>query len=261
MKQALVFLTILLLTLFLLIFFLPREAKEARVIEPTDQEYLLLKASLPDADQLTKRTEFYNSDAPEDENLEDVQCPIPKSDRVPNYTGIQCVWSSIEMLGRFAEEPKLTNPPITSRANCKSYASPSSAAERLTELKVKFEQTNRDRVAGVALIKKAMAEGRGCLFDVPGHAMTLIHYDEQKDVVKWVDNSDRRLAVQTMNIAKFNQRWGSWVLVIYADQDIIPLKTGRAARSIPILENGVPLNLPKDFIPIPNRENLIEIPR
>lgn len=29
---------------------------------------------------------------------DDIQCPIPMTDRVKNYTGIQCVYSSIEML-------------------------------------------------------------------------------------------------------------------------------------------------------------------
>lgn len=233
---------------------------EDYLITPTDAEYCHLKATLPDAEFLTKLTPSYTSDGEDDAG--DIQCPIPKNDRVANYTGIQCVWSSIEMLGRWAEEPKLINPPITSRPNCKSYASPSSASERLNSLNVKFEQTNSNREAGIRLIKKAMDEGRGCLFDVPGHAMVLVHYDENNDVVKWVDNSDTRLAVQTMNISTFNKRWGSWVLVIYADNDIVPAKTGKLARSLPIFENGeLKSDIPKDFIQMPQKDKIFPIPQ
>src|SRR5690554_2106247 len=67
----------------------------------------------------TTYQEDYDSEASEP-SLDTLQCPIPMNDRVRNHTGIQCVFSSIEMLGRWAEEPKLTNPPITSRSDCKS---------------------------------------------------------------------------------------------------------------------------------------------
>lgn len=185
----------------------------------------------------------------------DIQCPIPMSDRVPNYTGIQCVWSSLEMLGRWAEEPKLMNPPLTSRPDCKSYSSPSLVATRLKQLGVKYEQSYQDRGQSIALIKKAMAEHRGCLWGVPGHAMVLVHYDEAADVVKWVDNSDSTLKVQTTNIAGFNRRWDTWVCVIYADNDIIPMKTGldSPARKLPIVDRNNPQGkYPKDYIPLPN---------
>ena len=227
------------------------------------EEYLAIQASLPEGEFLTKFTPTYASDAPTDENLEGVQCPIPMSDRVPNRTGIQCVWASIEMIGRWAEEPKLMNPPLTSRSECKSYSSPSLAASQLKKLGVKFEQSYQDRDAGISLIKKAMAEGRGCLWGVPGHAMVLIHYDEVANVVKWVDNSDSRLAVQTTTVDRFKQRWDSWVLVVYADNDIIPVKLNRdgLARKIPIWDRSNPQGqYPKDYVPIPRRENIFDIP-
>ncbi|RDJ35618.1 MAG: hypothetical protein DWQ19_12435 [Crenarchaeota archaeon] len=227
------------------------------------QEYEAIKTTIPEGENLTKFTPLYTSDSPPDENLPDVQCPIPMEDRVPNRTGIQCVWSSIEMLGRWAEEPKLMDPPLTSRPQCKSFSSPSLSAKVLKELNVKFEQTYGDRQAGIALIKKAMKEGRGCLWDVPGHAMVLIHYDEEADVVKWVDNSDSRLAVQTTTIDKFKRRWGSWILVIYADNDIIPAKLNRnfLAPKLPIRDQNNPQGeYPKDYIPIPRKDEVFEIP-
>lgn len=177
----------------------------------------------------------------------DIQCPIPMKDRVKNGTGIQCVWSSIEMIGRWAEEPKLMNPPLTSQRDCKSYAGAGSAAAKLNQLGVKFEQTYGDRAKGLKLIKKAMAEGRGCLWGVPGHAMVLVHYDEEKNEVKWVDNSDMSLKIQTTTVPKFMNRWTGWVLVVYADKDIIADKLGRFPK-IPI--NG---DFNEDFVPVPRR--------
>jgi len=203
----------------------------------------------------TTYTESYVSIYGEEEP-DGLHSPIPMDCRVRNYTGIQCVWSSIEMLGRWAEEPKLMNPPLTSRSDCKSYSGPGSAAKKLRELGVKFEQVaGQDRQASIALMKKAMAEGRGALFGVPGHAMVCVHYDEQQNVAKWIDNSDRSLKVQTSTVQEFNRRWDDWVLVIYADNDIIPQKImaqGGAVRSIPIFDSENPSRVfPKDFIPLP----------
>jgi hypothetical protein len=205
----------------------------------------------------TTYVETYRSGEPDEKELEGVQCPIPMKDRVKNYTGIQCVFSSIEMIGRWAECKQLIDPPITSRSDCKSFSGPSDAASKLTKLGVKFEQSYKGESQGIALIKKAMAEGRGCLFGVPGHAMVLIHYDEEKDVVKWVDNSDSSLRVQTMTVKKFKSRWDSWCLVIYADPDVVPDKLNRTtlANQIPIIDrNGVPGSYPKDYIPFPKKE-------
>lgn len=213
------------------------------------------EASQPDTQYVTTYTAPYTSSYGEYEP-DDIQCPIPMKDRVPNYTGIQCVYSSIEMLGRWAEEPKLMNPPITSRSDCKGYSSPSRAASVLRTLNVKFEQVygNNNHQEAKALLRKAMREGRGALFGIPGHAMVCVHYDKANDVAKWVDNSDRSLKVQTTTIEKFDRRWDGWVLVIYADNDIIPYKAGRQgmAQRIPIHDHMQPgRQFPKDYIPMP----------
>lgn len=186
---------------------------------------------------------------------DDVQCPIPMDNRVRNHTGTQCVFSSIEMLGRWAEEPKLINPPITSDSKCRSYSGPSHAASQLTRLGVKFEQSYQKRSEGIALIKKAMKEKRGCLWGVPGHAMVLIHYSEEEDRVCWVDNSDRTLKVQTTTVASFKRRWDSWVLVIYPDDEsALQEKLGYLLPwlKIPILDSINPNHMfPDGYIPKP----------
>lgn len=187
----------------------------------------------------------------EDVPLETLQCPIPHEDRVKNYTGIQCVYSSIEALGRWAEEPKLMDPPLTSRSDCKGYSGPERAGEILKRIGVRFEQTYGDREKGIKLIKKAMREGRGALWDVPGHAMILVHYDEEEDRVCWVDNSDRSLKVQETTVERFNKRWGSWVLVVYADTDVVPEKIHK--YNFPIMnEAGVLQDCPRGFVPFPS---------
>jgi hypothetical protein len=114
----------------------------------------------------------------------------------------------------------------------------------------------------LVLIKKAMAEGRGCLFGVPGHAMVLIHYDEEKNIVKWVDNSDRSLRVQTMSIEKFNGRWQGWILVLYAEPDVIPYKILKLANQIPIVDHNNPQGqYPKDYVPRPRNKRGRLLPR
>lgn len=226
----------------------------APTVQPSPQSLL----PVWDQNYRTSFSETYDSGVPEDEEkeLEGVQCPIPMSDRVRNHTGIQCVFASIECIGRWAEEPKLMNPPLTSRSDCKSYSGPSDAASKLTKYGVKFEQEYRDREAGIALIKKAMRDGRGCLWGVPGHAMTLIHYDEANDTVKWIDNSDRSLRVQTTTIDKFKRRWDGWVLVIYADHDLFPGKAMGLTlpNRIPIVDqNEQQGQYPPDYIPVPQK--------
>ncbi len=208
-----------------------------------------------DPNYLTTFVEEYYSGEPEENELEGVQCPVPMEDRVRNHTGVQCVFSSVEMLGRWAECDKLINPPITSRSNCKSYSGPSDLAKKLNAIGVKFEQTT-DRTKGMALIKRAMAEGRGCLFSVPGHAMVLIHYDEATDTVKWVDNSDRSLRVQTMTVSRFKRRWDDWICVIYAEPDLFPGKAiGNIGALIPVVDRNNPQgDYPPEYFPMPMKD-------
>lgn len=207
------------------------------------------KVSDKESDYVNTYVPAYKCESPEIPT-EGLQCPIPHEDRVKNYTGIQCVYSSIEALGRWAEEPKLVDPPLTSRAECKGYSGPRQAAVVLDRLKVRYEQTYGDKEKGVRLIKKAMREGRGVLWDVPGHAMILVHYDEAQDRVCWVDNSDSTLKIQQTTLEKFNKRWGSWVLVIRPDRDFVPEKA--RGYGFPLTNHpGGSGNLPRGFVPFP----------
>lgn len=170
-----------------------------------------------------------------DDDLSDVMVPIPMKDRVFNKTGIQCVWASTEALGRYAEEPKLIN--LTDDPECKSYAGPSSLARKLKERGVKFDQTTSTNDRSL-IIKSVVKDRRGCLFSVPGHAMVLVHYDEEKGIVKYFNNSDRSLAIRTWTMAEFNRRWDGWIAVIYADNDIISQKYSPKLKQLPIIDRN-----------------------
>jgi hypothetical protein len=185
-----------------------------------------------------------------DDDLVNVMVPIPAKDRVTNHTGIQCVWASIECLGNFAEEPKLSK--LTSQPSCLGLANPEGTAGKLKQLKVKFEQSTDYKKD---LIQKSVVkERRGCLFSIPGHAMVLVHYDEKAKIIKYINNSDKLLKIRTWTMDEFNKRWTGWALVIYADKDIIPSKYRPLGAIIPIKDkNKIKIDYPVDYIFAPNR--------
>lgn len=190
---------------------------------------------------------------PDDEaELKNTQVPIPMKDRVYNRTGIQCVWCSLECLGRWAEEQKLFN--LTDLPDCKSYSSPNSAARKLNQIKVRFVQTT-DKAKGREMIRKAVVEERrGVLFSIPGHAMNLVHYDEKNKIVKYINNSDKTLKIRTWTMEEFERRWEGWVCVIYADQDIIQYKFTPPAHLLPVIDRTTNEKLdPKKIILLPGK--------
>lgn len=208
-----------------------------------------LTASASESDHVNTVVPAYVSSG-RDADLDTLQCPIPRGDRVRNYTGVQCVWSSIETLGRWAGERRLVEPALTSRGKCKSYSGPALSASVLNSLGVRFRQTYGDKKKGLELIREAMSEGRGALFDVPGHAMVLVHFSEREDRVCWVDNSDNTLKAQTSTVEGFMKRWGSWVLVVYAEDDIVPYRS--YMRQIPVFDaEALSPAVPGNFVPVP----------
>lgn len=179
-----------------------------------------------------------------EEDLSNVMVPIPLEERVFNKTGVQCVWATIETCGNYAQEPKLLK--LTNNNDCKSYATPISAAKKLKELNVKFEQTTKKSNKDL-ILKSVVKEKRGCLFGIPGHAMTLVHYDEKNKTVKYINNSDPSLLVRTWTMDEFNKYWNGWIIVIYADNDTIENKY--KAFNLPIKDKNNPQGkYSKDYI-------------
>lgn len=143
---------------------------------------------------------------------QDLYVPIEKENRIYNKTGSQCVWASLETVGRWIEEKKLYN--ITSRPECQSYANPDSVEVVLNKLQVGFIQTT-NKEDGLLLIKKSMSQGYGCVFGARQvHAMSLIHFDESANRVHYIDNSNPKRNVETMSVSKFMNIWDGWVIVI-----------------------------------------------
>ena len=103
-----------------------------QIVQPLERQY-------PNVYLAVNTNPIVSFEGSVDDDLLDVMVPVPMKDRVFNKTGIQCVWASTELLGRYAEEPKLVG--LTNLPDCKSYASPASAAAKLKQLKVRFEQT------------------------------------------------------------------------------------------------------------------------
>jgi hypothetical protein len=100
-----------------------------------------------------------------------------------------------------------------------------------------------------------MAEGRGALMDVPGHAIVICHYDEKNKIVKVIDNSDRSLRIQSWSMDKFNKLWGGWILVIYGKNDIFLDRLRGLLEEIPIIDKNNPQGVyPKNYIPIPLKD-------
>lgn len=183
-----------------------------------------------------------------EDDIENTMVPIPMEHRVFNKTGIQCVWCSLETLGRYANEPKLIG--LTNLPDCKSYSSPSLAARKLKQLNVKFEQTTSKSDRSL-IIKSVVKEKRGCLFAIPGHAMTLVHYDEPAGIIKYINNSDKYLKIRTWTMQEFNRRWDGWICVIYPDDDKIAEKY---TSKIPIVDkNNIQGNYDKDYILKPKK--------
>ena len=170
-----------------------------------------------------------------DDDLLNVMVPVPMRDRVFNKTGIQCVWASTELLGRYAEEPKLIN--LTNDSDCKSYATPSSFHRKMKQIGVRCETTTDPKDRSL-IIKGVVKERRGAIFCVPGHAMVMVHYDEEKGIVKYINNSDRTLAIRTWTMSEFNKRFDGWVSIIYADHDIIQQKYAPKIPNLPVIDRN-----------------------
>jgi len=156
-------------------------------------------------------------------DIYDIQCPIPEEFRINNNTGSQCVYSSTETIGIWAEEPRLKK--LTQRPECQGLSSPPQLANILNRLGVKFEQTNTgDKENGLKLIQKAMLYGRGCAVGLQNvHMVTLVHYDPLGNRVCIIDNIGAK-KIRLMSVKKFMSIWDGWVVVIYNPNDPFPKK-------------------------------------
>lgn len=166
------------------------------------------------------------------DDTEGVQVPIPMKDRVYNKTGIQCCWSSAETLARYAEIKILYD--LTERPEYRSYANPDPVKRMFNRFNVKYKMQYAGNKDTKILIQTCKIERRGIAFAISGHVMVLVHFDPKADVVKYINNSDRTLAIRTWSMEKFMRVWTGWCYVPYGEPDLIPRKYN-PWRRIPII--------------------------
>ncbi len=152
---------------------------------------------------------------PNDQEVADVQVPIPKEMRVFNKSGSQCVWCTIEMLAKFNRIPKANDLTQT----YKHATGPREVAQVLTGRGVKFKQSIRkdEGMLEEYVAKRKLGVGVGVNHGT--HMILVCHFDRQAKIVKVIDNSDRSLRVQTWTLDQFRKIWSDWVLVILPDGD------------------------------------------
>lgn len=147
-----------------------------------------------------------------------VQVQIPKNCRVPNRSGSQCVWCSIECLCRFhgLKEVYEGEHRITKHY---TWGTGPGEVQRVLNTKyptVKWKQI-QSRSQMKSFIKKYVTEKKfGVGLGIPGHMLNLVHYDEEKGIVKIIDNGgSKALQVQDWTMEKFNRLADGWVLTIF----------------------------------------------
>lgn len=143
------------------------------------------------------------------------ECNIPQEARIYNRTGKQCVWASIETLGRYNKIPQLFG--ITSSKKYAKGANTYNVVNAFRELGLDhFTMSNRyDKKSGKALLIKALKEWRvGAAFSINNKHM-VVAVDITDKYVKIIDNADKDLKVQTWSIDEFNKKFDGWVIVVY----------------------------------------------
>lgn len=150
---------------------------------------------------------------PTDPELIDVQVPIAKEHRQYNYSGSQCVWCSLEALARHHGIANLYD--LTDKY--KFATGPSYVAGVLTKRGVAFRQSYSTKQADIEFIREYVTKkGYGVGIGVYNgtHMINLVHFDEEKGIVKIIENGDRSLKIQTWTMAQFNSRFSGWAIAL-----------------------------------------------
>lgn len=187
----------------------------------------------------------------EEEELKDVQVPIPREIRSLNTKG-SCCYNSLEVLARYAKIKKLYY--ITRDVDkgghpyAQGASSPTPMRKFLNLMNVKYDMiTNGDMNF---LIKYVKEQRRGVCFDIPGHVLNIISIHD--DYIKVIDNADWSLSVQTWSMSKFKRLWGGWAYTIFAEDDIVPYYYDPYIN-LGIDDNGK-LFYRKEYFPIPKKK-------
>jgi hypothetical protein len=147
-----------------------------------------------------------------------VQVPISKANRIYNKSGSQCVWVSIETLARHNGVKDIYE---GDACISKHYTWATGPGEVSKVLNSKYSNVKWKHIDSRSqlkpFVKRYVTELKfGVGLAIPGHMLTLIHYDESAGVVKVIDNSgSKSLQVQEWSMDKFDRLADGWVLVIF----------------------------------------------
>ncbi len=141
-----------------------------------------------------------------------ISAPLAHDNRALNTKG-QCVWSSLQNMGRQIGEPKLYD--LTKDRRCQGGANPSDVHRVLTSLGVKFEQATNKK-DGYKLMQKGLAEGRPCIISYSvAHVINVVHYDPLANKVGVVNNHGDRFQTQYHTLKEFDRLFKGWVCIVY----------------------------------------------
>jgi hypothetical protein len=127
---------------------------------------------------------------------------VPKEHWVPNRSGSQCCWCSLELLANFHGIDAVKGVTRTHK-----HASGYGEIEGyLNRLNVKH-RSQRPGVYDDAILHEAVKFG--ALIGIPGHALVAVDYDGSRIAV--IDNSDLGRGVHWIP----KSRWQGWAVVLY----------------------------------------------
>jgi hypothetical protein len=148
-----------------------------------------------------------------DEDMRDVQVPIPMECRVPNRSGDQCVWCSLECLSKYHKIEAGSHLTDT----YKNSTDGKEVRRVLDGLSIKYTmqaEGNKD----VKILEDACAKGWGASVGLSGvHMVNVVHF--KGDVVKVIDNADSTLKIRTWTKDQFFKRWDGWTVILVPPND------------------------------------------
>jgi hypothetical protein len=136
---------------------------------------------------------------------------VPPGAPQPNRSGMQCVWCSLETLGRMHGVKALYG--LTKTHTWPS--GPGEVAQVLRRRDVRFRQTTN---ATLAMVRDACERGLGCLVDVHNgrHAKVVVGFDEKRRKVWIIDNGGPfSCQIHEWSLDHFRNEFSGWVCVIY----------------------------------------------
>jgi len=140
-----------------------------------------------------------------------VYCPIPQDNRIYNQTGSQCVFCSLESIGRFCKDERLYD--LTSIY--KGTSGPGQINQLLTNRGVPFQQT-QNKKEGYKLLEQSTKNSIPAMIGIYGtHAIVVVHYDPLANRASIIDNVDRDLRIKEITVTKLNSMMDGWTLILY----------------------------------------------